>query len=74
MPSSEATPDGRNPADDPLVERIAALSESVDPVPESVKDAAKALFKDRQKRPSKAPAETVDSPSNAEAARPSTRS
>jgi len=59
---------------DPLVERIAALSECVDPVPESVKDAAKALFKDRRVRAESAPAEPVNSKRDEEAAKSSTRS
>jgi hypothetical protein len=74
MSSSEATPDGRRPIEDPLVERIAALSECVDPVPESVKDAAKALFKQRRARSESAQPEPVEAKRDEEAAKSSTRS
>lgn len=74
MAPSEATPNGRKPVDDPLVDRIAALSECVDPVPESVKDAAKALFQARRARSESAPAQQVDPTRDKEAAKSSTRS
>ena len=74
MSYSEATPDGTDDASDPLAEWIAVLSERLDPVPESVKDAAKALFSDRYVRPSGAQSTLDGSSRDAEEKSSSTRS